>query len=134
MIKSKDKKTNPLDQVTKRIEKYIETYDNPLVHDPLTNSFKDEFGVESRNGSKDRKSVSSSSQLGDPLTSGENTTSKESCDPLRMVGDEQEADDRGGRGGNLNRMHFDEEVEEDFPIPDPNMLLPEPNLDPIAEW
>ena len=42
MIKSKDKKTNPLDQVTKRIEKYIETYDNPLVHDPLTNSFKTE--------------------------------------------------------------------------------------------
>ena len=42
MIKSKDKKTNPLDQVTKRIEKYIETYDSPLVHDPLTNSFKTE--------------------------------------------------------------------------------------------
>jgi len=30
MIKSKDKKTNPLDQIAKRIEKYVETYDNPM--------------------------------------------------------------------------------------------------------
>ena len=31
------KSTNPLDQVTKRIEKYIETYDSPMTHDLISN-------------------------------------------------------------------------------------------------
>ena len=55
MIKSKDKKTNPLDQVTKRTEKYIETYDNPLVHDPLTNSFKTENQMKLEEEIKEQK-------------------------------------------------------------------------------
>jgi len=42
MIKSKDKKTNPLDQIAKRIEKYVETYDSPVIHDPISNTFKTE--------------------------------------------------------------------------------------------
>ena len=42
MSKSKDKKTNPLDQIARRIEKYVETYDSPVIHDPISNTFKTE--------------------------------------------------------------------------------------------
>jgi len=57
MIKSKDKKTNPLDQITKRIENYVETYDSPLVHDPLTNSFKTENQMKLEAGIKENNRV-----------------------------------------------------------------------------
>jgi hypothetical protein len=43
MRKSKVIKTNPLDAVGKRIEKYSNLYDgSPVIHDPLTNEFKTE--------------------------------------------------------------------------------------------
>ena len=42
MPKLKDQKTNPLDEVSKRIEKYVETYDSPVIHDPISNTFKTE--------------------------------------------------------------------------------------------
>ena len=42
MRKLKDQKINPLDEVSKRIEKYIETYDSPVIHDPISNTFKTE--------------------------------------------------------------------------------------------
>ena len=50
MIKSKDKKTNPLDQIAKRIEKYVETYDSPVIHDPISNTFKTENQIKHETG------------------------------------------------------------------------------------
>tara|TARA_R110001599_G_scaffold55657_2_gene153786 strand:+ start:112 stop:759 length:648 start_codon:yes stop_codon:yes gene_type:complete len=35
-------KPNPLDATGKRLVKYSETYDSPVLHDPLSNSFKTE--------------------------------------------------------------------------------------------
>ena len=42
MKKLEKTKANPLDQVNKRIEKYVELYDSPVIHDPMTNTFKTE--------------------------------------------------------------------------------------------
>ena len=42
MKKLEKTKANPLDQVNKRIEKYVELYDSPMIHDPMTNTFKTE--------------------------------------------------------------------------------------------
>jgi len=42
MKKLEKTKANPLDQVGKRIEKYVELYDSPVIHDPMTNTFKTE--------------------------------------------------------------------------------------------
>jgi len=42
MKKLEKTKANPLDQVGKRIEKYVELYDSPMIHDPMTNTFKTE--------------------------------------------------------------------------------------------
>ena len=42
MKKSDNKEANALDQVGKRIEKYVELYDSPMIHDPMTNTFKTE--------------------------------------------------------------------------------------------
>ena len=50
MPKLKDQKTNPLDEVSKRIEKYVETYDSPLMHDPISNSFKTENQIKHETG------------------------------------------------------------------------------------
>ena len=36
MKKLEKTKANPLDQVNKRIEKYVELYDSPMIHDPMT--------------------------------------------------------------------------------------------------
>ena len=57
MIKSKDKKTNPLDAVPKRIEKYSELYDSPMMHDPLSNSFKTENQIKHEAGIRDNKII-----------------------------------------------------------------------------
>ena len=50
MPKLKDQKTNPLDEVSKRIEKYVETYDSPLMHDPVSNLFKTENQIKHETG------------------------------------------------------------------------------------
>jgi hypothetical protein len=42
MKKLEKTKANPLDQIAKRIEKYVETYDSPVIHDPISNTFKTE--------------------------------------------------------------------------------------------
>jgi len=42
MKKLEKTKANSLDQVGKRIEKYVELYDSPMIHDPMTNTFKTE--------------------------------------------------------------------------------------------
>jgi len=55
MIKSKDKKTNPLDQIAKRIEKYVETYDSPVIHDPISNTFKTENQIKHEAEIKEQK-------------------------------------------------------------------------------
>ncbi|MBL6841646.1 MAG: hypothetical protein ISQ84_05760, partial [Pelagibacterales bacterium] len=52
MPKLKDQKINPLDQIAKRIEKYVEIYDSPVMHDPLTNSFKTENQIKHEAGNK----------------------------------------------------------------------------------
>ena len=57
MIKSKDKKTNPLDAVPKRIEKYVELYDSSVGHDSLTNSFKTENQIKHEAGIRDNKTI-----------------------------------------------------------------------------
>ena len=54
--KTKTKK-NPLDALPKRIEKYTETYDSPLMHDPLTNSFKTEDQIKHEAGIKENNRV-----------------------------------------------------------------------------
>jgi len=42
MKKLEKTKANSLDQIAKRIEKYVETYDSPVIHDPISNTFKTE--------------------------------------------------------------------------------------------
>ena len=37
-------------EVSKRIEKYVETYDSPLMHDPISNSFKTEKQIKNETG------------------------------------------------------------------------------------
>jgi hypothetical protein len=55
MPKLKTQKTNPLDEVNKRIEQYVETYDSPLMHDPLSNSFKTENQIKHEAGAMEQK-------------------------------------------------------------------------------
>jgi hypothetical protein len=57
MKKLEKTKANPLDQIAKRIEKYTETYDSPLMHDPLTNSFKTEDQIKHEAGIKENNRV-----------------------------------------------------------------------------
>ena len=54
MPKLKDQKTNPLDEVSKRIEKYVETYDSPLMHDPVSNLFKTENQIKHETGTMEQ--------------------------------------------------------------------------------
>ena len=57
MKKLEKTKANPLDQIAKRIEKYTETYDSPLMHDPLTNSFKTEDQIKYEAGIRENNRV-----------------------------------------------------------------------------
>ena len=57
MKKLEKTKVNPLDQIGKRIEKYTETYDSPMMHDALTNSFKTENQIKYEAGIKENNRV-----------------------------------------------------------------------------
>jgi hypothetical protein len=50
-------KTNPLDAIPKRIEKYVELYDSPLMHDPLSNSFKTEKQIKHEAMTQENKTI-----------------------------------------------------------------------------
>jgi len=52
MKKLEKTKVNPLDQIAKRIEKYVETYDSPVIHDPISNTFKTENQIKHEAGNK----------------------------------------------------------------------------------
>lgn len=57
MKSSKDKKTNPLDAIPERIEKYVELYDSPVMHDPISNSFKTEKQIKHEAMTQENKTI-----------------------------------------------------------------------------
>ena len=57
MKKLEKTKVNPLDQIAKRIEKYVETYDSPVIHDPISNTFKTENQIKHEAGIKENNRV-----------------------------------------------------------------------------
>jgi len=57
MKKLEKTKVNALDAIPKRVEKYAELYDSPLMHDPLTNSFKTENQIKHEAGIREDNRV-----------------------------------------------------------------------------